>query len=227
VTVPRLPAGRRIGLCFHGVGRRQRALESEEDGYWVSRDQFLSILDEVAEWPAVDISFDDGNASDVGIALPALQDRRLSGTFYALAGRLDQPGSLGADDLRALTEAGMEVGSHGWHHVPWTGLDASTFRQEVSRARSCLAELIGRPVTKAALPLGRYDRRVLRGLRAEAYERVSTSDRALARAGSWLFPRFSVHATDSPESIRTLVSAATRPRARALTSMKGAVKRSR
>jgi len=225
--MPRLPVGRRVGLCFHGIGTRQRELESEEAGYWVSRDQFLTILDEVADWPAVDISFDDGNASDVEIALPALHDRGLAGTFFALAGRLDQRGSLRAEDLRALTRAGMEVGSHGWHHVPWTGLDAGSFRQETSQARSRLAEVVGRPVTKAALPLGRYDRRVLRGLRAEAYERVCSSDRAVARAGDWLFPRFSVHAGDSPESIRAMVSAATRPGARALRSAKGAVKRSR
>jgi peptidoglycan/xylan/chitin deacetylase (PgdA/CDA1 family) len=227
VTAPGLPAGRRVGLCFHGIGLPQRELESEEEGYWISRDQFLAILDELSGWPAVDISFDDGNASDVEIALPALQERGLSGTFYALAGRLDQPGSLRAEDLRTLATAGMEIGTHGWNHVPWTGLDAPAFRHEISQARFCLAELVGRPVTKAALPLGRYDRRVLRGLREEAYERVSSSDRALARGGAWLSPRFSVRATDSPESLRQIVSAAARSRARALTSAKGAVKRHR
>lgn len=227
MTVPRLPAGRRIGLCFHGIGPRRRELESEEEGYWVSRDQFLAILDEVTDWASVDISFDDGNASDVEIALPALQDRGLSGTFYVLVGRLDQPGSLHAEDLRTLTAAGMEVGTHGWNHVPWTGLASSTFRQEVTQARSWLADVTGRPVRKAALPLGRYDRRVLTGLREEAYERVSTSDRALARSGAWLSPRFSVHADDSPSSLWEIVSAAARPGARALSSVKGAIKRRR
>jgi peptidoglycan/xylan/chitin deacetylase (PgdA/CDA1 family) len=227
VTAVTLPRNTRIGLCFHGIGRRLRTLESDESGYWVSEDQFLRILDEAAEWPQVDISFDDGNASDVEIALPALQARGLSGTFYALAGRLDKPGSLRAEDLRTLTAAGMEVGTHGWNHVPWTGLGPSTFHQEISQARSCLAEVIGRPVNKAALPLGRYDRRVLRGLREEAYERVSTSDRTLARYGAWLSPRFSVHADDSPESVQAMVSAAARPGARALSSAKGVVKRRR
>jgi peptidoglycan/xylan/chitin deacetylase (PgdA/CDA1 family) len=227
MTMPRLPAGRRIGLCFHGIATRQRELEAEEDGYWVSRDQFLGILDEVADWPAVDISFDDGNVSDVEVALPALEERRLFATFYALAGRLDQPGSLSSDDLRALRQAGMEVGTHGWHHVPWTGLDPSSLRRELSQARSCLADAIHAPVTKAALPFGRYDRRVLRQLRKEAYERVSTSDRALPRADDWLYARFSVHRDDSAESIRAVVNAATRARVRALTSAKGAVKQRR
>jgi peptidoglycan/xylan/chitin deacetylase (PgdA/CDA1 family) len=227
MTMPRLPAGRRVALCFHGIGTRRRVLEEEEDAYWVSRDQFLAILDEVADWPTVDISFDDGNVSDVEIALPALQERGLSGTFYALMGRLDQPGSLSPEDLRALTEAGMEVGTHGWGHVPWTGLDAASLRREIAEARLCLTEAIRKPVTKAALPFGRYDRHVLRALREEAYERVSTSDRALSRPDDWLSARFSVHATDNPESIRALVTSATHARVRAVTSAKGAVKRRR
>ena len=227
MTAPRLPVGRRLGICFHGIGPRRRELESEEAGYWVSRDQFLAILDELVQWSAIDVSFDDGNASDVEIALPALRDRGIRGTFYALAGRLDQAGSLGAEDLRTLTAAGMEVGTHGWSHVPWTSLDAATLRREVSEARWLLAGAVGRPVTNAALPLGRYDGRVLRALRKEAYERISTSDRTLARPGAWLAPRFSVYANDSPESLRQIVSAACRPTARALASAKGAVKRHR
>jgi peptidoglycan/xylan/chitin deacetylase (PgdA/CDA1 family) len=227
VTPPRLPVGRRLGLCFHGIGRRRRELEPEEEGYWISCDRFLAILDEVADWPALDISFDDGNRSDVEIALPALQTRGLSGTFYALAGRLDAPGSLRAEDLRTLVTAGMEIGTHGWNHVPWTALPGPALRQEISEARSCLAEVVDRPITKAALPLGRYNRRVLRSLYEEGYGLVSTSDRALARTGAWLSPRFSVRSTDTPEAVRHMVSTAAHPRIRALASAKGAVKRRR
>jgi len=35
----------------------------------------------------VQLSFDDGNRSDVGIALPALLERELSATFFVVAGR--------------------------------------------------------------------------------------------------------------------------------------------
>jgi peptidoglycan/xylan/chitin deacetylase (PgdA/CDA1 family) len=144
-----------------------------------------------------------------------------------LAGRLDQRGSLGAEELGALAAAGMEIGTHGWNHVPWPGLDAASFRHEVSEARARLADVVGRPVTKAALPLGQYDRRVLQGLRDAAYESVSTSDRALARSGSWLLPRFSVHATDSVASMRATVTAAIHPWSRVTSSAKQAVKRLR
>ena len=28
----------------------------------------------------------------------------------------------------------MQVGTHGWNHVPWTGLDDAAFAQETSQA---------------------------------------------------------------------------------------------
>ena len=227
MTALTLPANTRIGLCFHGIGRQLRTLESDESGYWVSEDQFLRILDEAAEWPQVDISFDDGNASDVAIALPALQQRGLVAVFYALAGRLDQPGSLSTAELREIVAADMEVGTHGWHHVPWSDLDDDAARLELVEARERLADAAGRPVARAALPLGRYNRRALGRLRDAGSQSVSTSDRGLARPGDWLRPRFSVHADDTPESIRQTVTAASRPWARGVRSAKGAVKRLR
>ena len=45
------------------------------------------------------ISFDDGNASDLEIGLPALLERGLTATFFVLAGRLGRPGSLDADEV--------------------------------------------------------------------------------------------------------------------------------
>ena len=48
------------------------------------------------------LSFDDGNSSDVEIALPALRERGLPRRFFVVAGRLDRPGSLSRDDVREL-----------------------------------------------------------------------------------------------------------------------------
>jgi peptidoglycan/xylan/chitin deacetylase (PgdA/CDA1 family) len=227
MVVATLPSNTGIALCFHGIGPRLRTLQSDEAGYWLSEEQFLRILDEVAEWPQVELSFDDGNASDVAIGLPALRQRGLVAVFYALAGRVDQPGSLTTAELREIVAADMEVGTHGWHHVPWTDLDDAAARLEILDSRLQLSEAAGHEITRAALPLGRYNRRVLARLHQAGYQSVSTSDRALARPGQWLRPRFSVHADDTPESIRETVAAATRSWARYVRSTKSAVKRLR
>ena len=51
------------------------------------------------------ISFDDGNASDLDIALGALLERGLVGSFFVVAGRIGSRGSLDSDGLRELESA--------------------------------------------------------------------------------------------------------------------------
>ena len=192
-------------VCFHGVGTPRRELEPGEDVYWVGTDQFLRILDEVATWPTVRLSFDDGNASDVDIALPALLERGLTAEFFALAGRLDAPGSLRGEGLRTLRRHGMTVGSHGMHHRSWRGLDEAGARVEFVEARDRLSAEVGEPVDVAACPLGRYDRQVITRLRGLGYRRVYTSDRRPARADAWLQPRHSVRRHDTADTLRAAV----------------------
>lgn len=194
-----------IHLCFHGVGRPGRSLEPGEGAYWVGTAAFHAILDAVAEDPRVRLSFDDGNSSDLEIVLPALLERGLVATFFVLAGRLDQPGSLSAAEVRGLAAKGMLIGSHGMHHVPWRGLDPAGVRRELVEARDLLSSVVGRPVDEAALPLGRYDRRALTHLRRLGYRSVHSSDRAWSSEGAWLRPRFSVRRGDTAETVRRAV----------------------
>jgi peptidoglycan/xylan/chitin deacetylase (PgdA/CDA1 family) len=195
-----------INVCFHGIGSIQSEREPGESRYWVTEDRFLRILDAVRESPNVRLSFDDGNGSDHAVALPALLDRGLHATFFALAGRLAEPGNLGPSDLVDLRKAGMAIGSHGWTHVPWRGLGAADARRELVDARAALAEASDGEITAAALPLGRYDRTLLTRLKRIGYGTVYTSDRFPVRSTAWLQARYSVTAGDTGESIRSMVA---------------------
>lgn len=177
-------------------------LEGGEEPYWVTRDQYLWTLDAVADDPRVRISFDDGNASDIELGLPALLDRGLTATYFVLAGRLDQSGSLSGDDVRALAAQGMRIGTHGLTHRPWETLTGQERRCELEEARDILASVSGQPVDAAALPLGRYDRRLLGELRRLGYHSVHTSDRRWAQEGHWLQPRFSMRGQDTTDWLR-------------------------
>lgn len=194
-----------LNICFHGVGVCAGEREDGEARYWVRESHFLRMLDEIARHPQVRLSFDDGNASDAAIALPALQERGLTGTFFALAGRLQDPASLTAPDLRLLRDAGMGVGNHGWDHIPWRRLTDAAADRELVAARDTLADASGGAVDEAALPMGRYDRDLLRRMRSLDYATVYSSDRFPARADSWLQARYSVRADDTRESIAALI----------------------
>lgn len=215
-----------INLCFHGIGTITREREPGESRYWVTEDNFLRILDEVRDSPRVRLSFDDGNRSDLSVALPALRERALRASFFAIAGRLADAASLSPSDLVELRRAGMEIGSHGWTHCPWRGLGQQEAQRELVDSRTALAEASGGPIEDAALPLGRYDRQLLGRLRRIGYRTVYTSDRLPARASAWLQARYSVTERDTAASIRALV--AHRPGAQdARNLLAGAVKRIR
>src|SRR6266511_1025697 len=102
-----------VNLAMHGIGRPARQLEPGENERWVSVEQFEEVLDAVGDRPDVHLTFDDGNSSDVEIALPRLVERGLTAEFFPLAGRLGQRGYVDRSGLRELARAGMEIGSHG------------------------------------------------------------------------------------------------------------------
>lgn len=216
-----------INICFHGIGTPRRRLEPGEAGYWITEDLYRTVLDEVAGRDDVRLSFDDSNLSDVEIGLDALLQRSLTATFFVIAGRLDQPGSLSTDEVRRLQAHGMSIGSHGMDHVPWRSLSGDAQHRELVEARQVLAEVIGGPVDEAALPLGQYERRTLRRLRELGYARVHTSDRRPAAPSAWLQHRFSLRSDDTLDRVRTDVLAPAPLSRRVVGRLRSAVKQVR
>jgi peptidoglycan/xylan/chitin deacetylase (PgdA/CDA1 family) len=180
-------------MNFHGVGEPPRSLAPGEAMVWLPLERFRATLDAVAGRGDVRISFDDGNRSDIELALPALTQRGLTATFFVLAGRLDDPRHLGVEDVQRLVDAGMTIGSHGLHHRNWRRCGDDELIAELAESRRVLEAITGTPVAQVAVPFGAYDRRVLgHARRAGGYERVFTSDGGPASAGAWLQPRTSV-----------------------------------
>ncbi|GAB2813611.1 polysaccharide deacetylase family protein [Actinocorallia aurea] len=213
-------------VTVHGIGEPRRGLDPGEDGTWITVAQFETVLDAVAERPDVRLTFDDGNSSDLEVALPRLRDRGLTAAFYVLAGELGKPGRVSAEGVRELAAAGMAVGSHGWAHRDWRRLGPGEADEEYVRAPQVLADLLGGPVTEVAIPFGSYDRHVLRALRRVGVTRAHTSDGGPAGPGAWLQARTSVRADLTPATLAAALRSPALPlRARRLCAR--AVKRVR
>jgi len=187
---------KRLVVTFHGLGEIPSRIGSSESRYWCDAKRFESILDAIpnvekeAGLP-VEITFDDGNASDCDIALPALAKRQLSAKFFVCAGRIGKPGYLDADAIRALLQAGMDIGSHGWNHVDWRRIARSTLATEIQSALDEIGSVTGRVVDEVGIPFGGYNARILAELKRSRVRRVYTSDGGLASSRSWLVPRLS------------------------------------
>ncbi|MGN9785150.1 polysaccharide deacetylase family protein [Nonomuraea sp. ZG12] len=208
-------------LTVHGIGEPARELDPGEEETWVSVAQFERVVDAVAGRPDVRITFDDGNASDVEIALPRLVERGLRAEFFVLAGLLGEPGRLDSTGVRELLRAGMRIGSHGWAHRDWRTLDAGQAAEELSAAHHLLGQLTGEPVSRVAIPFGSYDRRVLSRLRRAGVTRAYTSDGGRARPDAWLQPRTSLKRDlDSGWTTRILAGGPSLPRRAAKLAMR-------
>lgn len=206
-----------IGLIFHGIGRPGRELEPGEARYWISEARFDDILDRIAASAGrarIRISFDDGNLSDVEIALPALLARGLSADFFVLSDRIDQPGSLTGDHLRTLLAAGMRVGSHGTAHRDWRRLDAAELARELAGSRQHLQGLCGQAITAAGIPFGAYDGSVLRAIKAAGYLCAYSSDRGRMREDMFLRPRTSLREDMAAAEIAAVLAGRMSPLAR-------------
>jgi peptidoglycan/xylan/chitin deacetylase (PgdA/CDA1 family) len=194
-----------VNITVHGVGEPDRELDPGEEQVWVSIAQIERLLDAVVDRTDVRLTFDDGNASDVQVALPRLAERGLTAEFFLLAGRLGEPGRVDHAGVGALLQAGMAIGSHGWAHRDWRELDNAEAREELDDAHRVLGELTGRPVSRVAIPFGSYDRHVLRRLRAAGVTRAYTSDGGRARPDTWLQARTSLrHDMDAAWLARVL-----------------------
>ena len=198
-------------LNLHGIGPPPEWVRSDERKVWVDIDRFERLLDTFAGRQDVRITFDDGNASDVEVALPLLAERGLTATFFPCAGLLGVKGYCTPAQIRELADTGMTIGSHGWEHRPWRGLRGTSLMQELQDAQARLEDVTGRRIDQAACPFGAYDRHVLGKLAAAGFERVYTSDGGAAREDGWLRARNTILNHESADDVQRRLRARAMP----------------
>lgn len=214
-------------LNFHGIGPVTRNIDTGELNCWLDQDFFESVLDLVRGQSQVQLTFDDGNSSDLELALPALQKQGLKATFFICSGRLDQPTFLKPNQVLELQAADMEIGSHGIDHIPWRRTTEDQLHRELSHSKVTLEKVCGKSVQSAACPFGSYDRRVLNGLRHAGYQKVFTSDGGTASPRQWLQARTTITRSMSLDAIRHLVQKGPGIRTQTLINARKFIKRLR
>jgi peptidoglycan/xylan/chitin deacetylase (PgdA/CDA1 family) len=134
--------------------------------------QFLS---EAPQGGDVILTFDDGCATDLLVAAPALRALRFGATFFVTAARVGRAGYLSAAQLRELYQSGFEIGAHGLTHRVLPILARPELDRELAESRSRLEDVLGAAVLHLSYPGGRYDRSVVLAAKRAGYRSASTS----------------------------------------------------
>lgn len=82
-----------------------------------------------------------------------------------------------AAELRALADAGMEIGFHTRSHEYLPTLEDDALARAMTEGRAELAEVVARPLTTLAYPYGGTDRRVADAARAAGYACAFSTER--------------------------------------------------
>ncbi len=108
--------------------------------------------------PMVSISFDDAPVSAVQAGAEILEARSARGTFFIAMGLAGQDGPMGrnadAAEIRALMDAGHEIGCHTFSHLNCGLAPAGITTGDVERNRTALAGLGAPEPVSFAYPYG-------------------------------------------------------------------------
>ncbi len=226
----------RFVLTLHGVaGRRYAGIPPEAQPSFCRDDlrQLLTWLhgrfrflrpEELfaGEGPGVLLSFDDGFASHVEVALPVLHEHGAPAVFFVTTQHVEdphdwlpatrrtaaaEPGSEIAHDLYdgmslvQLREASADplvtIGSHTLHHPFLTRLDDGELVRELAASKDYLEEATGSTVDLFAYPTGDYDRRVAEAVRAAGYRAAFAEDSRHVGVGLYEIPRIGIYSAEA------------------------------
>jgi peptidoglycan/xylan/chitin deacetylase (PgdA/CDA1 family) len=135
----------------------------------------------------VRVTFDDAFRSAATV-FPELQELGLPVTIFVCTGYAregapltipelagDDPQELATmtwEELRGLTERGVQVQSHGISHEHLTRLGDEELQRELRDSKREIEDELGRPCSELAYPYGEHDERVRAAARAARYERA-------------------------------------------------------
>jgi peptidoglycan/xylan/chitin deacetylase (PgdA/CDA1 family) len=164
-------------LMYHGLHREASSPGRFDPVYSVHPEMFArqldwllqqghraTLLDDASasgDGRDVVISFDDGDVTNVEVALPLLLERGMRAEFFVTTDFVGQCGMLAPDDIRRLAANGMGIGSHGRTHAFLADLDMVDMVAELDDSRCRLQAICGRPIDAIALPGGRGGEREL------------------------------------------------------------------
>ncbi len=163
--------------------------------------------------PSIVVTFDDGYQNILS-AVPILKKYGIKPTVFLLSDpshanrkELDsQLPFLNSSDLKVLSQAGWEFGSHTATHPDLWSCSPTALNREIVLSKSDLEKKIGNKINWIAYPKGRYSPQILKKVRQAKYTLgLSMDDGVITKKSNLLaIPRIGINRTHSLGEIETM-----------------------
>jgi peptidoglycan/xylan/chitin deacetylase (PgdA/CDA1 family) len=207
-------------LCVHGHNKAIRAILlyhsvekdvfSRQMYYLKNRFRFVLLKDLREELlknntreNMICCTFDDGRLNNYTNALPVLEELKLKATFFIISGLVGKAMEensglskmMSAQQLKELVSLGHEIGSHTVTHPVLTYIPIEDARDEISRSKLSLEDMISTPIVSFAYPKGFFNQKIRHIVSEAGFENAVTTKEGLLNSKNmdWLvLPRVDI-----------------------------------
>lgn len=166
-------------------------------------DLFRQVAQESVKPKTAVLTFDDGYADNFSVALPVLQKYNLFGTFFIISGKIGQADYMTSAQIKSLSSAGNEIGSHTVNHLDLATLKTANLDKELADSKTALEDLIDQKVISLCYPSGKFNAAVENEANVIGYKTAVTTEKGAPFSSSKPFeiPRYRINPTTSLSSL--------------------------
>jgi len=151
------------------------------------------------------LTFDDGFVSDFELVFPLLIDLNMTATFFIVPDFVGTKGYMTWENLKQLSDAGMEIGSHSLTHKYLNTLSEKDLFSELRNSKIHIEKMIGKEVNSFAYPFGGCSQKTHKFGFESGYKNICNSSPGLSSFKKKILSRNSIHSNLKSTDLERLI----------------------
>lgn len=137
----------------------------------ISADQLFAYLTTGAKLPVrpVLLTFDDTDMPQYTIAKPVMEKYGFKGMFFIMTVSLGRPNYMSRAQVKELSDAGNEIGSHTWDHKNIKKFTDADWAIQIDKPTKTLESITGKTIKYFAYPFGLWNEAAIAPLKARGF----------------------------------------------------------